>query len=335
VARSAEGKQRGMSATAAMTLPGGRVLLTWWRDLAGLAPRRLWFAHLILHRVEALVEAADSRPLAALAEAVLSRLARHDTGVSFSDLASDLSLDPGLLHAVLSDLEAQGRARQQADRWQATGASPSTAAPTRQERRNFVFSDGRPVFLPLPVAALTPLAPPAGWRFDLAALVACLNESPAWKERHGFPADVLRLVQGPDWRAVVVDQPAQALLLLVETAHSEGMLLGYGVRADQWTLSSEPVLRCPVEVLTDLGADPGPEGWRQAWQLWCQQRSLPGSEVEACKLEVDAHRLTVRAPARLLDRLRSARSDALKGEAWLLAGTARVRPAAVIDLVEG
>ena len=33
--------------------------------------------------------------------------------------------------------------------------------------------------------------------------------------------------------------------------------------------------------------------------MWCQQRSLPGSDVEACRLEVIGHRLRVQAPARL------------------------------------
>ena len=45
------------------------------------------------------------------------------------------------------------------------------------------------------------------------------------------------------------------------------------------------------------------------------------------------HRLIVRAPARLADRLRQGRSEALRGEAWLLAGTGQIRHAALIDLV--
>ena len=37
--------------------------------------------------------------------------------------------------------------------------------------------------------------------------------------------------------------------------------------------------------LAPLGGEASVEGWRHAWQVWCQQRSLPGSEVEACRLE--------------------------------------------------
>jgi hypothetical protein len=134
-----------------------------------------------------------------------------------------------------------------------------------------------------------------------------------------------------------VDRPGQALLALVEVAARSGtLLLGFPVRPDGWTLGREPVLSWPdgADRLGALGADPGLESWRLAWQLWCQQRSLPGNDVEACRLEVVGHRLRVQASTRLVERLRSARSDALKGEAWLLAGTGRVRPALLIELVE-
>src|SRR5262249_19527844 len=118
---------------------------------------------------------------------------------------------------------------------------------------------------------------------------------------------------------------------------SGAAVLGFPVRADGWALGREPVLKLEdgAALLAPLGAAPAPEDWRHAWQVWSQQRSLPGSEVEACRLEWVEHRLRVRAPARLIDRLRATRSDALKGEAWLLAGTGRVRPAAMIELVEG
>jgi hypothetical protein len=91
----------------------------------------------------------------------------------------------------------------------------------------------------------------------------------------------------------------------------------------------------PAEVLTVLGGEPSADAWRQAWQAWSQTRSLPGGEVDACRLEPSGHRLVVRAPAKLLDRLKAAKSEALKGEAWVLAGAGRVRAAAMLDLVEG
>jgi len=41
----------------------------------------------------------------------------------------------------------------------------------------------------------------------------------------------------------------------------------------------------------------------------------------------------VRAPHRLIERLRAARSDAIKQEAWLLAGAGRTRTAAQLELL--
>ncbi len=338
-----------MSAPAAMTLPGGRVVLGWWRDLAGLAPRRLWFAHLLLHQVEALVEAAvPAHLLAPLADALLGWLAVQQGPVPADRLAADLHLEPELLRDVLADLEERGLARPGPAGWQPTEAGrqptpPPGQAPARQrERRSFCFTDSQPpLFVPLSPAAVQPLAAPLASPFDLAVLEACVRESEAWKTRHNFPLDVRRVIRPGstgDWRAVAVDRAAQALLALVEVPGKSGAdLLGFTVRPDGWALGQEAVLTWPGgrEHLGPLAGEVGPEAWRQAWQLWCQQRSLPSNEVEACRLEVVEHRLRVQAPPRLVERLRAARSDALKGEAWLLAGSGRVRPAAMIDLGEG
>jgi hypothetical protein len=324
-----------MSAPAAMALPGGRVVLNWWRDLAGLSPRRICFAHLILHQVEVLVEAAQARPLEPLAEQVWARLSRQGEPVAFDALVASTALDAHLLHAVLDDLAARGLAEPSDGGWRGKGEGPALSpVPTATERRTFTFADARPpVFLPLPPGLATPLPPPPGWRFDLGGLLACIGQSPEWKARHGFPAGVVRLVPpGTEWRGVALDQPGQTLLLFVEVADE---VLAYAVRPDTWTLGGGPAFRCPADVLAALGGEPGAEGWRQAWQAWSQQRSLPGGEVEACRLEAVGHRLVVRAPARLVERLKSARSDALKGEAFVLAGGGRVRAAAMLDVVEG
>jgi hypothetical protein len=309
-----------------------------------------------LHQVEALVETiVPPHPLSALADALLAWLANQPGPVLLPRLAGELALDEGLLAEVLADLEARGLARPGPDGWQPAGggegpadrhgvARPVAGPARRLERRSFCFTDSQPsLFVPLAPTAPQPLAAPPGTHFDLAVLEACIREPEAWKARQGFPLDVLRLVKPEgtpdDWRAVVVDRPAQVVLVLVEVpARAWGaVLLGFPVRPDAgWALAHEPVLTWPegVERLAPLGADVGLDAWRHAWQVWCQQRSLPGGEVEACRLEVHGHRLRVQAPARLVERLRGARSDALKGEAWLLAGTGRVRPAAMIELAE-
>src|SRR5205823_2754975 len=86
------------------------------------------------------------------------------------------------------------------------------------------------------------------------------------------------------------------------------------------------------ETFPDLAAAPARDVWRQAWRAWCQPRGLPAGEVEACVLERQDHRLRVVPTPRLLERLRADRSEALRGEAWLLAGSGVLRSAAQIEI---
>ena len=61
---------------------------------------------------------------------------------------------------------------------------------------------------------------------------------------------------------------------------------------------------------------------------------LPAPEAAACTLERQGVQLRVTAPKRLVERLRAARGDAMKGEAWLLAGSSSLQTAALIEVVE-
>src|SRR5262249_28239985 len=147
--------------------------------------------------------------------------------------------------------------------------------------------------------------------------------------------DVTRVLGRPaaDWREVILARPEQLFLALAQAPADEGGgLLGFAVRPDGWVLEREaPVLALPAgwrEALAGLVEEPPPEAWRQAWQAWCQPRGVPAPECEACRLEPAGAALVVRAPRRLVERLRAARSDAVKGEAWLLAGAGRCRASA-------
>src|SRR5262249_54564402 len=52
-----------MTGASPLLFPGSRVLAGWWRQLAPVKPLAVWFGHLFLHRVEALVAVArTSRP---------------------------------------------------------------------------------------------------------------------------------------------------------------------------------------------------------------------------------------------------------------------------------
>jgi hypothetical protein len=336
--------------TAALTtaLPGSRTLLGWWRELAAWQPQGLWLGHLLLHRVEALVEVAHRRRLDRLRQAVLRA---H----SLSGPLTALHLEPQVLARLARELAGEGLLAQgAADRPSPTPAGRQAleggayVARTR-ERRAFYFVDNSslhrpPHFVPLEPRGLS--SPCAGeWHFDAALLGECVRQTPEWKSRYRFPAEV-EAVLGPtpgepDWRRVIVDRPEQLLLALVRASGgADGpTLLGFPVRAEGWVLDHEtPVLSLGggwQEAFPDLAEDAPPEAWRQAWLAWCQPRSLPQAEAEACRLERSGHRLRVRAPQRLVERLKSLRSDAMKNETWLLAGSGRSRAAAQVSIEPG
>lgn len=329
-----------MTAALATTLPGSRTLHGWWRDLAPRLPRRMWFAHLPLHRVEALVEAHSTALLPLLAPTLLSRLASSPPR-SAATLAAELALDLSLLRDLLDELARQGLVECTGDdmlRLSATAAAGARPATTLHQRRTFTFLDERPpCYLPLPAGAAAPLDPAGAWHFDPGTLRHCVGQSDEWKRQTGFPLDVRRVLAPADlaadesWRAVVIDQAAQLPLLLTEMA--DGRLQGLAVQTDGWLLPAEPLFQLPAGGLPGDLLAIEPEGWRQAWHGWCLQRSLPGGEADACQLESIDHCLRVNAPGRLIERLRQARSDALRGEAWLLAGSGRFRAAAQIELI--
>jgi hypothetical protein len=336
-----------MSTAPAVLVPGGRVLHGWWRELSRYQPERFWFASLLLARVEALVERTRVQPLNPLQLGVLRQLLDSPEAEPGS-----LCL-PGLLRdTLLHGLRDLRLLESTSSGWQPTSegrtvAERGTLLEQGQDRQVFHFLEGTPArFLPLLRRAGT-LAPlPSGWKFDPAVLETCLLQPEAWKVRRQFPTDTERLILPPrdqpvtDWNAVLVAGPVQLLLALVEVAGEpgEGRLLGFEVHAEGWGLDlSAPVLSLGEgwgEVLPGLADEPALLDWKKAWQEWCHPRSLPQAEVDACQLVPEKSRLLIQAPVRLVERLRAARSDALKGEAWLLAGQGRSREAGLIELKE-
>jgi hypothetical protein len=349
-----------MSAVSAPSWPGSRVVLGWWRELAGRHPQQLRISRFLLHRIEALVRVRRSSALDRWQRALLhlaqARLPCHGELLSsFTDLHMDLPFlgqlvreltETGLIHRNGSGLWQMSPAGRDA---LATG----TLSVAAEERRLFVFVDHSPLglaphYLPLALGparlagATSPEA--AGCSFDVASLEECLQQTPEWKARYRFPTEVEAVVAprphesaATNRRSVILDTVEARTLVVIHSAPASAapLMLGFAVNPEGWTLQPEPVMALAAgceDALPELTTEPTSEMWRHAWQAWTHPRGLPPVEVEACRLERVDHRLIVHAPPRLVERLRAARSDAVKQEAWLLAGDGRTRTAAQIEL---
>jgi hypothetical protein len=322
-------------------------------------------SRLRLHRVEALVRVGRSRQLDRWQRALLSLAStRVPCGGELITSLSDLQVDAQVLGQLVRELTVTGLLRRNgAGQWQMTPAGrhaleSGAAVADVEERRAFIFVDnsalGRPPHF-LPLNGARPPAEVGSARgadasrsedhpFDPPLLEACVRQTPAWKARFRFPSEVEALVPPrPDespaanWHSVILDIVEERPLVFIQTAKRSGapVLSGFSVRAEGWALEPEPVLELAEgweEALPDLAVEPSPEMWRQAWQAWTHPRGLLPGDVAACRLERVDHRLLVHAPPRLIERLRAARSDAIKQEAWLLAGDGRTRLAAQLEL---
>jgi hypothetical protein len=333
-----------MNPVPPLPFPGSRTLAAWWRELAPWRPLRLWLCHLLFHRVEALADVLRSYRLDDLRLEVLRSLVagRQPAG-----------LDPGLFARLTRELTAAGLFSRAGAGLQLTDAgrhavADGSVAVAALERREFFFIDNRavqrsPHFVRLSVRG-TSVVPPEHWEFDPVLLQSAVGREAAWKKAFGFPEEVnaFRLPVGndPDWRSIVFDQAEYLFTIFVEveTTPNGAQLLGFAGRTIGWTLqSNEPALalgRQWEEALPDLTTAPDEAAWRTTWQAWGQQRALPAGEMMACRLERSGLLLRVEAPHKLIARLREDRSDALKGETWLLAGAGRTRAAARVELTE-
>jgi hypothetical protein len=364
-----------MTAAASLAFPGTRKLAGWWRQLAPYRPQALWVGYLLLHHVEALVRLSHARRLDSFTHFLLKALALNgpappaaSSAETLQRLDAHLHLGRQVLAQALRGLAAEGLAEAgPAGYWTLTTLGRQALErqeypQVRHERRTFHFIDYRgetgrssPHFLNLHNSTGIPWPAAEGVEFDVGTLQACLSQSPEWKQKHGFPLEVQEILSieleapesvtpsssPPSWQRVIVDRPEHilAVLLLVPSGTGEQQLVGIAVRQDGWVLqAAEPLFTLGADwrdVFPELAREPSLEVWRQAWRAWCEPRSLPAGEANACALERHGERLRVIVPHRLIERLRATRSDALKGETWLLAGEGRIRPAALVELVEG
>jgi hypothetical protein len=339
-----------MTAAPSLPVPGARAVLGWLRDPALLRPRRLWYAPLLFHHIEALVSASHVVALEPLRRGLLRALSADPAA------AAALGLERPLLSRLLGELEADGLLRRNDGGWLPTDAGRRAAAAGSFEtqtpqRRSFHFVDnaccGRPnAFIHLNRPLSGPPTAIEGWRFDAAALYTCMERSAEWKAAHQFPTDVQRIYhlnselpgEPPSWRRVPIDQAEQALTVLVETATEGGgaTLHGFTVRAEGWTVFREaPLFTLPEwsETLPDA-TEPPPEAWRRAWTAWSAAHGVTEEDAAACRVERTAEAVHVRGPKRVLDRLKGAKGDPLRHELCLLS-EGRCRLAAGLEVEVG
>jgi hypothetical protein len=328
--------------------------------LTSYQPRALAVAHLLLHRVEALVRVQRRCPLDPLARLVLGSLSLEPPP-TLRQIQTVVLMDQPILRQILHGLETAGlahcnggglwRLTEPGRQAQRNGAFPQPA----QERSAFYFVDSQrpelpPRFVHLATVATTPWPAQDGWKFDTSCLTQCVQQPLEWKRRHGFPSDVEEvLMPAPGnaadsgsaaWQRIVLDQPERLLAVLVQAPGQAGgnRLLGFAVHPKGWALNAAvPTFDSPLglaDLFADHDAEPPPERWRQAWLAWGQHNNLTAAELDAGNVERRDHRLRVNTSRAVLERLRAAKSEALRGEAWVLAGEERVRVAAQLEIVE-
>ena len=203
--------------------------------------------------------------------------------------------------------------------------------------------DRPPHFLKLGRCSTSPWPANSGWQFDPRLLEACVAQPVAWKRQHGFPEDVVQVLRlgAPQsaeepWRRVIVDRPESLAAVLVLAPTPQGdRLLGFTACPEKWTLEADELVFTLAdgwaEVIPELAEEPSPEAWQAAWQEWCDGRHLPAGDMEPGGLQPAGLHLRVRPRAEFAEKLRK-RADLLKSEAWVLAGTGRLRRAALIEV---
>jgi hypothetical protein len=352
-----------MTGPSAQAFPGSRTLAGWWRQLLPYQPWELWVGRLFLHRVEATVRVhrrLHGDPLTLHILRALAFLERQAGGLHSANLAQldeFLGLGSQAVRRLLMILRLQGLVEVATEKLSVSDQGrrlieEGELRRTHIERHAFYFaadSLSTPGYVHLRQPETSPWVAGRDRRFNVELLRQCFGQSPTWKEQHGFPPEVIELVQNDAdpsgsepgdaraWRSVIVAYPVQwmAAFVLVAGNGTSDRLLGFSIRQENWALhSSTPVCALDTwrDTLPQFASRPSDQQWAQAWNNWCQPRGLPEALTEACNREHHGHLLKVVASATLIDHLRASRSDAIQGQAWILAGDGPIRKAAMLQL---
>lgn len=363
-----------MTLAPPVPFPGSRVLAGWWLSLSSFQPVKLWIGHFLFHTLEVPIHVKGSSALARFPRLILQGIAlspdRTNLGLAlFLSLEPGL-----LIHNVrflesrkLIELDETGS-------WQLTALGKQANAEGSysslyRSRGQFTFLEpdegSVPIFVPPLRNAGQESTEGINQRFDLSLVNACLHQDDEWKNQHGFPVEIADLVPpfpGPsdranglplnysapdasahrleDWQRIGAKGGSRHHVLLVSSRgpNESDMLTGFEVNHHQWTFEvGHPLFRlttAPAGVFRNLLDEPPLDSWTLAWREWGRQRGLPQADVQQGSCERTGHRLKVRVSRRIMDQLRHQRSDAMKGEAWLLAGTDVVRSIAQLEIIE-
>src|SRR5262249_18339257 len=126
---------RPMIAASPLDFPPSRSLAGWWRQLTPLQPHALWMAHLLVHRLEALVRLSAPCRLHAFTPLLLEALGL-DPGCTLERMEHRLHWPRALLVRALRSLATEGLVSRDREQW-------SLAAAGRQAMSHGEYSRDR------------------------------------------------------------------------------------------------------------------------------------------------------------------------------------------------
>ncbi len=162
---------------SSLAYPGSRALAEWWRQISAYRPIRIWFGHLFLDRVEALVGLKRPYRPDTLSLLVLEALA-IESPATVERVESRLHVGIHLTGRLLHRLAANGLIAPASRGWALAEQGKELlngGTPLRpvNERRFFYFLDNdsghSAHFVSFPPGIASPYSPPTARPFDLSA----------------------------------------------------------------------------------------------------------------------------------------------------------------------
>ena len=327
-----------MTAESVLPFPGNRTLAGWWRQFAPLRPQTLQVGHFLVQSIEVSARVAHATPLDRLTRLLLEAVQSN------TPLEPRLGLPASILSSLLFTLRRTGLLNG-SDRPQLSPDGQEALASGRlnlleEERRIFPYlalpAQEKPLYVPFATQIRLP-----AWEEVLTPEVALsptrtvresLNESEEWKREQSFPQDVLEILDpGSSTQRVPIirGERLTCLILAVPQGSGEIRLHLYPVRSETWSI---PTLD-PTLVLTpeDLPLATS-QDWSAAWLEWCRTRNVLCPETEQAELHFTGHQLDITLSEAIPDVILKQFQEWLKSDLWLLAGSERVRQAAMMSI---